>query len=133
MRAITRRWKACRDASKSGTASCTGVATERYESATSSRRERAPATSSGGPETTHLAYKGVPQPYLDGQITGDADRDRRANLLAYPGDCGAGSVPAPAAPAANRMAIATILGRFFNKLTIVIFIPHVILTAVIPH
>ncbi|TMQ70589.1 MAG: hypothetical protein E6K81_12255 [Candidatus Eisenbacteria bacterium] len=40
----------------------------------------------GGPETTHLAYKGVPQPYLDGQITGDADRDRRANLLAYPGE-----------------------------------------------
>jgi iron complex outermembrane receptor protein len=40
----------------------------------------------GGPETTHLAYKGVPQPYLDGQITGDVERDRRANLLSYPGE-----------------------------------------------
>jgi iron complex outermembrane receptor protein len=40
----------------------------------------------GGPETTHLAYKGVPAPYLDGAITGNADRDRRANLLAYPGE-----------------------------------------------
>jgi len=40
----------------------------------------------GGPETTHLAYKGVPSPYLDGSISGDAGRDRRANLLSYPGE-----------------------------------------------
>jgi len=40
----------------------------------------------GGPETTHLAYKGVPSPYLDGTISGDPERDRRVNLLAYPGE-----------------------------------------------
>jgi len=27
----------------------------------------------GGPEETHLAYLGVPRPYLDGAITGDAE------------------------------------------------------------
>ncbi len=40
----------------------------------------------GGPEETHLAYLGIPQPYLDGAITGDADRDRRFNPLTYPGE-----------------------------------------------
>jgi len=40
----------------------------------------------GGPETTHLAYLGVPSPYLEGQISGDVGRDRRANLLSYPGE-----------------------------------------------
>ena len=40
----------------------------------------------GGPETTHLAYLGIPQAYLDGGITGDADRDRRFNPLTYPGE-----------------------------------------------
>jgi iron complex outermembrane receptor protein len=35
----------------------------------------------GGPERTQLAYAGVPAEYLRGEITGDADRDRRANFL----------------------------------------------------
>ena len=38
----------------------------------------------GGPEETHLAYKGVPQSTLDGGLTGNAGRDRRANPLTYP-------------------------------------------------
>jgi iron complex outermembrane receptor protein len=37
----------------------------------------------GGPEETHLAYLGVPAPYLDGAVTGDADRDRRFNPITY--------------------------------------------------
>jgi iron complex outermembrane receptor protein len=37
----------------------------------------------GGPEETHLAYLAVPAPYLRGEITGDADRDRRHNPLTY--------------------------------------------------
>ena len=40
----------------------------------------------GGPEETHLAYLGVPRPYLDGAISGDADRDRRFNPLQYDGE-----------------------------------------------
>ena len=40
----------------------------------------------GGPEETHLAYLGVPQSYLDGSITGDADRDRRFNPITYEGE-----------------------------------------------
>jgi iron complex outermembrane recepter protein len=37
----------------------------------------------GGPEETHLAYLGVPRANLEGEITGDADRDRRANPITY--------------------------------------------------
>jgi iron complex outermembrane receptor protein len=40
----------------------------------------------GGPERTHLAYEGVDQSALEGEVTGDADRDRRANPIAYPGE-----------------------------------------------
>ncbi len=40
----------------------------------------------GGPEETHLAYAGVPAPYLRGEITGDRDRDRRFNPITYPGE-----------------------------------------------
>lgn len=40
----------------------------------------------GGPEETHLAYLGIPQSYLDGGITGDADRDRRHNPITYEGE-----------------------------------------------
>ncbi len=40
----------------------------------------------GGPEETHLAYLGVPATYLDGMITGDADRDRRYNPITFPGE-----------------------------------------------
>jgi iron complex outermembrane receptor protein len=40
----------------------------------------------GGPEETHLAYLGVPAAYLDGAVTGDADRDRRFNPLTYPNE-----------------------------------------------
>ena len=38
----------------------------------------------GGPEETHLAYKGVPQSTLDGGLTGSVARDRRYNPLTYP-------------------------------------------------
>jgi iron complex outermembrane receptor protein len=37
----------------------------------------------GGPEETHLAYLGIPREYLNGEITGDADRDRRFNPIDY--------------------------------------------------
>ena len=40
----------------------------------------------GGPENTHLAYLGVPAPYLEGRISGDADRDRRFNPITYHGE-----------------------------------------------
>lgn len=40
----------------------------------------------GGPEKTHLAYVGVPRAALEGRVTGDADRDRRANPLAWDGE-----------------------------------------------
>jgi iron complex outermembrane receptor protein len=39
----------------------------------------------GGPEKTQLAYYGVPIAYLRGQVSGDADRDRRVNPL-QPGE-----------------------------------------------
>ena len=38
----------------------------------------------GGPEETHLAYKGAPRSVLDGGRTGNAERDRRFNPLTYP-------------------------------------------------
>jgi len=40
----------------------------------------------GGPETTHLAYEGVPPSVLAGGLTGDAERDRRHNPLTFPGE-----------------------------------------------
>ncbi len=40
----------------------------------------------GGPEETHLAYLGVPGEYLRGEVTGDADRDRRFNPITYPNE-----------------------------------------------
>lgn len=40
----------------------------------------------GGPEETHLAYKGVPRSTLDGGNTGNAGADRRINPLRYPGE-----------------------------------------------
>ena len=40
----------------------------------------------GGPEETHLAYLGIPAEYMDGQVTGSADRDRKFNPLTYPGE-----------------------------------------------
>ena len=40
----------------------------------------------GGPENTHLAYIGVTPDYLAGTVTGDADRDRRHNSIAYEGE-----------------------------------------------
>ena len=49
-------------------------------------RSRLRVTLFGGPQQTHLAYVGVPQAALDGKITGDADRDRRLNPIAYPGE-----------------------------------------------
>jgi iron complex outermembrane receptor protein len=41
----------------------------------------------GGPEETHLAYLGVPRAYLEGRVSGDADRDRRFNPITYAGEC----------------------------------------------
>lgn len=40
----------------------------------------------GGPEETHLAYLGVPRAYLEGQVSGDAGRDRRFNPITYDGE-----------------------------------------------
>ena len=40
----------------------------------------------GGPEETHLAYSGVPKSVLEGGLTGDADVDRRANPISWPGE-----------------------------------------------
>jgi len=40
----------------------------------------------GGPENLHLAYYGVDRSYLTGQVTGDPDRDRRANPLDWAGE-----------------------------------------------
>jgi hypothetical protein len=48
-RARTRAWIAPRPASSAGAACCTGVPTERYVSAISSRRSSADASSAGGP------------------------------------------------------------------------------------
>jgi len=38
----------------------------------------------GGPEETHLAYKGAPRSVLDGGRTGNVEQDRRFNPLTYP-------------------------------------------------
>lgn len=43
-------------------------------------------TRSGFQSITHLAYDGVDRQTLDGGISGDADRDRRTNPIAYPGE-----------------------------------------------
>jgi len=40
----------------------------------------------GGPEETHLAYLGVSKDYLDGNVTGDKNQDRRFNPLTYPNE-----------------------------------------------
>ncbi|RLE29876.1 MAG: hypothetical protein DRJ61_13715 [Acidobacteria bacterium] len=40
----------------------------------------------GGPEDTHLAYEGITQAYLKGEITGNKRKDRRHNPLTYPGE-----------------------------------------------
>ncbi|MDD5088608.1 MAG: TonB-dependent receptor [bacterium] len=40
----------------------------------------------GGPEQTHLSYYGVPKEYLDGNVTGDKEFDRRFNRLEYPNE-----------------------------------------------
>ena len=40
----------------------------------------------GGPEDTHLAYEGITQAYLKGEITGNKRKDRRYNPLTYPGE-----------------------------------------------
>lgn len=40
----------------------------------------------GGPEETHLAYLGVPAAYLEGRISGDAERDRRFNPISFEGE-----------------------------------------------
>jgi iron complex outermembrane receptor protein len=40
----------------------------------------------GGPEETHLAYEGITQAYLDGEVTGNVRDDRRYNPLEYPNE-----------------------------------------------
>jgi len=40
----------------------------------------------GGPENLHLAYDGTPPAYMDGAVTGNADVDRRYNVITYPGE-----------------------------------------------
>ncbi|MCE9627380.1 MAG: TonB-dependent receptor, partial [Candidatus Eisenbacteria bacterium] len=40
----------------------------------------------GGPEETHLSYLALPPENFAGGVTGDADRDRRANPLSYDGE-----------------------------------------------
>jgi len=40
----------------------------------------------GGPEETHLAYLGVPRDYLEGNVTGDAAKDRKFNPLTFPNE-----------------------------------------------
>jgi len=40
----------------------------------------------GGPERTHLAYEGVTREYLNGDISGDKEIDRRHNPLTYRGE-----------------------------------------------
>ncbi len=40
----------------------------------------------GGPERTHLAYDGITKEYLNGEVTGDKDKDRRYNPLSYRGE-----------------------------------------------
>lgn len=40
----------------------------------------------GGPEKTHLAYTGIDSKTLNGGVTGNADRDRRTNPIAWQGE-----------------------------------------------
>ena len=40
----------------------------------------------GGPEETHLSYLALPPAALRGEVTGDVERDRRANPLTYEGE-----------------------------------------------
>ncbi len=40
----------------------------------------------GGPEDTHLAYLGVSRAYLNGEVSGNRDRDRRHNPLGWAGE-----------------------------------------------
>jgi iron complex outermembrane receptor protein len=40
----------------------------------------------GGPEETHLSYLALAPEYLEGRVTGDADRDRRFNPLTFDGE-----------------------------------------------
>jgi iron complex outermembrane receptor protein len=40
----------------------------------------------GGPEETHLSYLALPPEYLNGAVTGSAERDRRFNPLTYDGE-----------------------------------------------
>lgn len=55
-----------------------------FSAARFGERSRIRAVLFGGPEQTHLAYLGVPRATLEGGLTGNADRDRRANPIAYP-------------------------------------------------
>lgn len=55
-----------------------------FSAARFGERSRVRAMLFGGPEQTHLAYEGVDRVTLDGGLTGDADRDRRGNPIAYP-------------------------------------------------
>jgi iron complex outermembrane recepter protein len=52
----------------------------------SGARSRARLVLFGGPEQTHLAYDGIDQSTLDGGVTGDPERDRRTNPIAWPGE-----------------------------------------------
>jgi iron complex outermembrane recepter protein len=49
-------------------------------------RSRARLVLFGGPERTHLAYDGIDRQTLNGGVTGDANRDRRSNPIAWPGE-----------------------------------------------
>jgi iron complex outermembrane recepter protein len=49
-------------------------------------RSRARLVLFGGPEQTHLAYNGIDAKTLNGGLTGDAGRDRRANPITWPGE-----------------------------------------------
>lgn len=40
----------------------------------------------GGPERVHLAYEGISKDYLEGNVTGDSDDDRRFNPFQYAGE-----------------------------------------------
>jgi len=40
----------------------------------------------GGPEKTHLAYEGVSKEYLNGEVTGNRENDRRFNPFTYSGE-----------------------------------------------
>jgi len=57
------------------------VSAERFGQKTSTR-----LNIYGGPEESHLAYKGLPKSYLDGEASGDADRDRRVNPILWDGE-----------------------------------------------